>query len=271
MFGKLENPVCPICHEEYQNDQTRKPFMLPKCGHSICEECLKKLISLSSETVKSIPCPICRKTSLTTTFHSIKDFSENYSLMEAVEIISNYKIIIDGKGQTDCPSHKNTQNWICLSPECQANTLNCFRCSFSDHPLCQSDFQFEIKDAKDKLVFVPYSKSQEEFETMISDKIEKFKNEIESFLKTEFENFSSKLKEMFRLSTVEDLTSNKSHYKILINRTESCTKLKIIPKNKAKIDSLYSFSDLEVWLEEFFRKMNFSELSRQLDDFLKLF
>lgn len=37
----IEEIKCPLCSEQY-NEAEHLPLMLPACGHSFCQQCLRK-------------------------------------------------------------------------------------------------------------------------------------------------------------------------------------------------------------------------------------
>ncbi|XP_056288076.1 E3 ubiquitin-protein ligase TRIM32 [Pseudoliparis swirei] len=49
---------CPICLETYSQDQLRPKLL--QCGHTVCRQCLEKLLS---NTINGVRCPFCSKVS----------------------------------------------------------------------------------------------------------------------------------------------------------------------------------------------------------------
>ncbi len=239
MFKEFENPECPICYLEYQRDSAQTPRVLSKCGHSLCEECLKKLIDLCRTATKSVPCPVCRQHSLTTSLHNISDFIVNYPLLSAIERISDLKSELKDLGQNFCDIHKQTLNLLCLDPHCKDKPLNCFLCIKYEHGLCQQDYQLELREAKGKLLFLPYSEFVEEFIKIFDGEIEGNKNRSCDKLNNKEFEFFSEVKSKICLLTVEDLISDRNQYLVDSKEMDLNSKIVIRPKNKDKIDNLF--------------------------------
>jgi hypothetical protein len=53
---QVSSIVCPVCFESFDSNKA-KPLILPKCGHTVCLACLKRIIKASS----LVKCPVCRK------------------------------------------------------------------------------------------------------------------------------------------------------------------------------------------------------------------
>jgi hypothetical protein len=263
------NPTCPICKDEYSRETLQKPHSLPICGHSLCYECLHSLIGNLSSLGKKISCPTCRQES--TYNGSIANFSVNYSLLDAVDYISELKKLMEREFSDSCPFHNNSLNLLCLDPQCKSQTLNCFQCTVLEHARCQTQFQLELKDEKKKLIFVQYFNDIEAFSKMLEDSIEKYKKLAVEKLNRLYDKFKSEAMQRFRLSTVKDLISNRSLYIVEAKKDESKVKLEVKPANKSNIDFILGSTEVEKFIQEATDLEGFSVLSAALNEFLKLF
>ena len=78
--------ICPICCNHFQYSKNI-PLLLPSCGHTICDLCLKSI----KDVFSSFQCPLCRKRNS----ESIKSLPINYALLE----------LIDKKPEKKCEIH----------------------------------------------------------------------------------------------------------------------------------------------------------------------
>ena len=69
---------CPICLETFNT-----PYNLI-CGHSICKDCIYKLIKINN-----IVCPLCNKESTNIINNNVISLSKNYSLIQILNYNNN--------------------------------------------------------------------------------------------------------------------------------------------------------------------------------------
>ncbi|KAF1763080.1 hypothetical protein GCK72_011345 [Caenorhabditis remanei] len=65
---------CPICTEEYSD--TVIPRILTQCGHTVCEECARKLLGHQG----NITCPVCREE--TNVDGRVENLPKNFAVIE---------------------------------------------------------------------------------------------------------------------------------------------------------------------------------------------
>ena len=82
---------CPICRKGW--DQETIPRVLPNCGHSICLECLQKILQDSSPK-----CPF-DNTKFSSNHRRIDQFPVNYMLKQLLERLSR------SQSKTECQEH----------------------------------------------------------------------------------------------------------------------------------------------------------------------
>uniref|UniRef100_A0AC35U2G2 RING-type domain-containing protein n=1 Tax=Rhabditophanes sp. KR3021 TaxID=114890 RepID=A0AC35U2G2_9BILA len=80
-----DNVVCHICLEMYD-----KPQVL-MCGHSLCKDCIDRMLSATTRTPKVVSCPICR---IETTVPET-GLAPNYELEKALESFLRKKNMLD--------------------------------------------------------------------------------------------------------------------------------------------------------------------------------
>lgn len=103
---------CPVCFNDYSKNHS--PLVLPSCGHTTCEACLRQIANYSS----FIKCPVCR----TLNFKEVEDLPINYALLELTE---------NKKCKKTCPVHNLEIVGYCKTED----TLLCGACVFEhkDH------------------------------------------------------------------------------------------------------------------------------------------
>lgn len=74
--GKKQSLSCPICFSEYDR-YAHVPLVLPACGHTMCEHCMRRIYNSSSMA----KCPVCRSA----TFDHVRTLPINYALLELNE------------------------------------------------------------------------------------------------------------------------------------------------------------------------------------------
>lgn len=68
---------CPICLETYNPDQMRPKLL--QCGHTVCRQCLEKLLAT---TINGVRCPFCSKVSR---MSSISQLADNLTVLKVLD------------------------------------------------------------------------------------------------------------------------------------------------------------------------------------------
>ncbi|XP_061119746.1 E3 ubiquitin-protein ligase TRIM32 [Conger conger] len=72
---------CPICLETYNQEQLRPKLL--QCGHTVCRQCLEKLLA---STINGVRCPFCSKVSR---MSSISQLADNLTVLKIVDCASS--------------------------------------------------------------------------------------------------------------------------------------------------------------------------------------
>ncbi|XP_029920993.1 E3 ubiquitin-protein ligase TRIM32 [Myripristis murdjan] len=72
---------CPICLETYNSDQMRPKLL--QCGHTVCRQCLEKLLA---STINGVRCPFCSKVSR---MSSISQLADNLTVLKILDCTSS--------------------------------------------------------------------------------------------------------------------------------------------------------------------------------------
>ncbi|XP_071391191.1 E3 ubiquitin-protein ligase TRIM32 [Centroberyx affinis] len=72
---------CPICLETYNQDQMRPKLL--QCGHTVCRQCLEKLLA---STINGVRCPFCSKVSR---MSSISQLADNLTVLKILDCTSS--------------------------------------------------------------------------------------------------------------------------------------------------------------------------------------
>uniref|UniRef100_A0A3Q1EH08 RING-type E3 ubiquitin transferase n=1 Tax=Acanthochromis polyacanthus TaxID=80966 RepID=A0A3Q1EH08_9TELE len=68
---------CPICLETYNQEQMRPKLL--QCGHTVCRQCLEKLLA---NTINGVRCPFCSKVSR---MSSISQLADNLTVLKILD------------------------------------------------------------------------------------------------------------------------------------------------------------------------------------------
>ncbi|KAL6096820.1 trim32 [Pungitius sinensis] len=68
---------CPICLETYNQDQMRPKLL--QCGHTVCRQCLEKLLA---STINGVRCPFCSRVSR---MSSISQLADNLTVLKILD------------------------------------------------------------------------------------------------------------------------------------------------------------------------------------------
>ena len=68
---------CPICLETYSQDHLRPKLL--QCGHTVCRQCLEKLLA---STINGVRCPFCSKVSR---MSSITQLADNLTVLKIID------------------------------------------------------------------------------------------------------------------------------------------------------------------------------------------
>jgi len=68
--------LCKICCTEY-NEKSNKPYIINNCNHTVCFECLSKIVKTTRE------CPFCKSPAV-----NLSEMKPNYALIEVIEKLS---------------------------------------------------------------------------------------------------------------------------------------------------------------------------------------
>jgi hypothetical protein len=67
---------CVICKRSFS--LTNTPWLIPMCGHSICNHCLRAGIAQNTQTLY---CSVCRK-NYNLKKHSLQEFNKNTTILK---------------------------------------------------------------------------------------------------------------------------------------------------------------------------------------------
>ena len=163
----LEQLSCEICYMNYDN-LTHLPKILPRCGHTLCNSCVKEIIKESNNVSNSITCPKCKCVSAAKLTPNKKehDFPTNCNLLAVIGKMKGTTNCIHGSG---CPLH------ICLNSDCEYKTAFCLEDVGKEHPKCKKELIIRM----DKFDCLTYLSNKKKEETDFSVIRETVKNKID--------------------------------------------------------------------------------------------
>ncbi len=138
MLDASEFLACDICLEEYDGEAPdRVPRTLPYCGHTLCTDCLRKLIAVSKDF---IVCHICKKRNPLAYHKTAEDFPCSWALLRL--LTEHKKMIAKGAAQPKAEQFEKCN--VCKKHEvshwCRHHAIKlCAYCAFRHIKECQKE------------------------------------------------------------------------------------------------------------------------------------
>jgi len=170
----LSIPSCTICLEPFQSEvKDKRPLCLPYCGHTLCEACLKHLISSSSE---AITCHICKRVNPLSAHRSIDSFPPSWAIIDSIRnTVSVAEIEVHTMTNCSHCEYREASHW------CVYHTIKlCAYCSFTHAKECKADKVVELNSAND--YFKKVADSHKNLLSEVKNKIEIATKAKETFL-----------------------------------------------------------------------------------------
>ena len=225
--------ICPECHKIYEDPKELR------CYHVFCRACLEQLLA-RSQSQQNIKCPTCRLLTGVPR-EGVSNLRSSESTINLLEIHSNLRdlrasnTIQTGTAPKSnmCPKHESSELQL-LCKRC--HVVMCFQCTLKDH----KDHEFE----------------------MVSDIIDRHKEELESFLRPIEERTAGNKQVLAELgwrygevfSLRDNIEQNINAYfdqcqhilnarrRLLISRVQEVTKEKeiVLAREKGKRESMHA-------------------------------
>jgi hypothetical protein len=239
---------CPVCRDTY-NSEFKVPRLFRNCGHSICEECLSKLIKTGRD--REVFCPVCKTSESFNPLVWKISFPVNFGL----------KDVFDGNPECGdsmrphiCETHDASANQMCLDPNCRSTVINCPSCIIERHLSCNSMYAIDVSDFERKATFDNYSVDPKAIDESLSSLQRVYHDKLDYLLNS----FSDFLKRQMTKVDLRSLQNNKDNFKVEIssqvNNTKAITFV-ISPKNKTEIDEAFSVKAIEKQLRGEWKKL----------------
>lgn len=166
---------CTICYHSF-DEREHSPRIVPKCGHTFCLECIKKITVVSDTNFFSVKCPLCNiKYDLRRVgFVSIDEaFPQNFMLKQQMEQIETQhtKII-------NCIFHGKPACSVCLTEKCQECRRCCLECVRKNHSECSNENFLPIEQIGKTILISDYTRGNGFYENALNAVIKEY---IESF------------------------------------------------------------------------------------------
>uniref|UniRef100_A0AAZ3PLS1 RING-type E3 ubiquitin transferase n=1 Tax=Oncorhynchus tshawytscha TaxID=74940 RepID=A0AAZ3PLS1_ONCTS len=97
---------CPICLETYNQEQLRPKLL--QCGHTVCRQCLQKLLA---STINGVRCAFCSRVSCISSFSQLAD---NLTVLKILDWISSCTTALMCKSCRNLPGSAVTAGLRCL-------------------------------------------------------------------------------------------------------------------------------------------------------------
>jgi hypothetical protein len=268
-----KNFQCSVCYENF-DEAEKRPRILHKCGHTLCQQCLHKVIELApnDSSIQTTSCPICSTKSNFTTESWEKDFQINYALEDAIKVIVELNQKVRKTSDSICLIHTLPIDQICMNPKCTQIPWNCFRCRLDNHSECPLPYLFNIQEAQrnvtsvDSFNFANYQKS-------VIEVIQKFRESFVNNIDKIFEDFKIRIFGSANLMDINQYISNKNDYSLGFLNGGKTLQITKNPSAKTIFKStelLYS-RNIEAMFIKALNKENFAILQTTMNDYLDPF
>ncbi len=135
--GELDSSIlaCGVCMEMFSSlGKDRKPRVLPYCGHTLCESCLRR--SLASASSGTILCHVCRRANPLVSHKCVEDFPVSWTIIDVLDQIGKRAAAKEeakdsGEKCSLCHKHE-TSHW------CRSHCAKfCAYCAFKHLKECE--------------------------------------------------------------------------------------------------------------------------------------
>lgn len=180
---------CPICLDPF-DDEGRTPRILARCGHSICQACLKCVISRSG-SAQSIMCPTCR------VCHQIEanSFENSLSLFPPNFAIKHLFDVIKSTLKDEPHDEKCLCSLICFDEECVGVGVCCEACVKSEHGGCDPAKIVERDKLGSEIEIRNYGTEDAEFEDHLNTLTKEFEQDVKQISAKLVRGFIERIKE----------------------------------------------------------------------------
>lgn len=139
-----KTPTCAVCYNDFNNVQNT-PRLLIKCGHLLCEECIKELYHNYSEDYSTtFTCFKCKSE-----YEIVPEGKKKYEYFpvceKTLEMVKKVDKIVECTHFNILP-----QKFICLDNKCTHKNYFCLLCSLAIHVHCDQNLIFKLEDFETK-------------------------------------------------------------------------------------------------------------------------
>lgn len=259
-LNSLKVHACTLCRSKFDTSH-RIPRILHECKHSVCQVCLKKLLSESPG--EPFLCPVCQRRNSPDPDNALNEdyFPRNAAIItELVRTTRTHSL-------EKCEKHGAPINQVCMSPVCENKKLQCKECAKLFHRKCDPHYQVTTQNFNKN---VRCENADLDLIELFED-INKSIDEHVAKLQKQLKNYASVVNQMIKSDThiIAELTpaTLKTHYKKLnFNYDEKEGQIVVQLKNKAELMRLaehlekeFLESGLNIWehLEDLVNKSMF--------------
>jgi len=207
---------CNICLDTY-NDNTKKPKILPYCGHTLCQECLLALINCNKGN-KNLVCHLCKKENPLFPNMTVDKYPNNWIIIDILKnTIDVSEFVSSSKPQPNANICKAC-NKNDVSHFCRLHFIKyCAYCALKHMKECRPEKMVELNEV-DSLCGKIIAQTNE-LEKQVTErllKVDEYKANIESKVEEKFEDILKLLGEkrkntlaaldyhQFQLSSLKD-------------------------------------------------------------------
>lgn len=207
---------CKICYQSYDDD-SKKPYIISPCSHTICLECLKEILSLNCN------CPFCKKEIKA----SIIEMKPNYELIDIIYKIKNTSNV------ARCYKCKELINKIYFTEKNSNVHFICKNCAKINPNNAQNTIEDSTAISLDELI------------SNAENEVNYFQTELNSLLNKEnLKNLAANMMTDYLKKTICDLLDQKKD--ILASFLESQDFNNFLEKYKKSLENILKSKDSSI-------------------------
>jgi len=166
---------CPVCYQEFNLTECL-PLIIPHCGHTVCQKCLKFIL----QEIR----PFCPLDKNKIKYRELKKFPVNFSLLNVLEENSEWD---------RCRIDNEKIEFVCLSDNCKV-CKNCWHYSQHKGHITKTSDEIKTDVEKKREELETASLNLEEYYKKIDNMIDEKKAQIEMEIQNHFDEWDLLLK-----------------------------------------------------------------------------
>ncbi len=270
---ELKSLYCSVCLQDFDQDDNL-PRILTKCGHSFCNTCIPGCITQRAGILnfQLLTCPLCKEIYVIGVLNWKDLFPVNFKLIEAVNIVNNYKTQTNQIKADICQEHRKIENELCLDRNCKNGVTNCIRCLIRDHNSCSAEYFLQWNELPHRIEFQSYHMERVQLVETISSIIANYNEKAQKKVKEILRAFYDSIKNILTESNFDSFQRDPTKFEVQIvpqDNSDISPSFLIEPINKAKCEEILNIDKIDKMLSKLMSSEIFDQLRIPLEEYLK--